>query len=118
MRKTYLHIFLFISAMVGAGFNFLFLINRPLNTNQLTSVQVYASPINHILFIISLFLMLYTFFMRKKVIHVLGRALILLGLLYLTLMFSYIDAHFYYLIPLSFYIFTGFLMLGYQKKYN
>ncbi|QVK18838.1 hypothetical protein KHQ81_03750 [Mycoplasmatota bacterium] len=118
MRKSHLHILLFISALIGALFNFIFLINRPLNTNELTAIEIFASPINHILFFIALFLMFYTFFIQRKLIHILGMLLILLGLLYLVLMFSFVNVSFYYLIPLGLYLLTGFSMLGYQKKYQ
>jgi len=115
MKKTHLHVFLFLSALIGASFSFWYLINRPFNSNQLTDIESYASIINHGLFSISLFLMLYTFFVKKNTFSMLGIGLIFIGLLYLVLIFSYTEARYSYIIPLGVYTLTGFLMFHNMK---
>ncbi len=113
-----LRFLLFISALIGAIFSFWYLVYRPLQSNELTNIEQYAKPINHVLFFISLFFMLLTFFIKKKTMHFIGKLLIVVGLLYLTLMFSFIETSYYFIIPLILYMLTGFLMLGYKKKYD
>ncbi len=110
MRKIYPRVFLFLSAFIGALFSFFFLIDRPIHINQITSIEHYASYINSVLFFISLFLMVYVFFFSRKLRYFFSCLLILLGLLYITLMFSFNQVNYYYLIPIGLYIFTGFIV--------
>ncbi len=118
MIKTTIHIILFISGAVGAGFSFWYLFNQQLYSRELTDISYYAMKINHGLFFISLFFLFINFFLKRKYLIFFGIILILLGLLYITLMLSFENTNYLFLIPLTFYCLSGFFLLGYEKKFR
>jgi|SRR5690554_2352606 len=114
MKRFTLRLLLIISAIIGAIFSFWYLIDHQIYMPQLSDISIYTRFINHGLFIVSLFLLLFAFFINEKLYKITGVFLMICGLLYLTHVFSFIDANYFYLIPLFFYILTGFIM--YNEK--
>lgn len=112
MKNNSIRVLLIITAIIGASFSFGYLIDHQMYLPQLTEVGKYARFINHGLFIISLVLLIFSFFMKKKHYKKLGIILIITGLSYFILIFSFVDANLIYLIPLIFYLLSGFIFIN------
>lgn len=104
-------VLIFITAGIGALFSFWYLIDHQIYEPQLSEIAKIAIFVNHGLFGFSLIIMLYTFFLKNKYVKLLGGLLIIGGLLYLVLMFSFIKPNYFYFIPLGFYLLTGSILL-------
>lgn len=108
---------LFIAAIIGGAFNLLFVFNKQIYSQELTSIANYATLINHCLFFIALFLMLATFFIKSKHYRFFGSLLIIIGVLYITLMLAFKNANYFYLIPLGCYSLTGYMLIANPKNH-
>lgn len=118
MKNFTIRVLLLITATVGIAFSFWYLIDHQMYMPQLTDISKYARFINHGLFIFALFLLIYSFFIKKRQYKFFSVVLIISGLLYLMLTFSFIDPNYLYLIPILFYLLSGFVLFNEAHKKN